>query len=108
MQGKWNRNVYPAPQVFRVHPQPPATKVDANAKATKERVNSTINGMHAESFCGKGFGDAKCDRGSERRSRRTGRSKRIAGKDKCDKTASVKRDSDDWPGEPQNRELGIT
>ena len=71
-------------------------------------MNSTSNGMHAESLCGNGFGDAKCDRGSERRSRRTGKSKRIAGKDRCDKTASVKRERYDWPREPQYREHGRT
>jgi hypothetical protein len=106
MQGTRKGNVYPAPQVFRIHPQPPATKVEANTKATKEMVNSTSKGMHLESFCVNGFGDARCDRGSERRSKRTGRSKRIAGKDRCDRTASVKRERDDWPREHQNREHG--
>ena len=62
--------------------------------------------MHLESFCENGFGDARCDRGSESSNRRTGGSKRIAGKDRCDRTASVKRASDDWPREHQNSEHG--
>lgn len=93
----------PAPQVFRIHPQPPATKVDASTRVPKKTMNSTSKGMHLESFCGNGLGDARCDRGSERRSRRTGRSKRMAGKDRCDRTASVKRERDDWPREANIR-----
>ena len=102
------KRFYPAPQVFRIHPQPPATKVEASTRAPNETVNSTSKGMHLESFCGNGFGDARCDRGFERRSRRTGGSKSIVGKDRCDRTASVKRERDDWPGQHQNREHGRT
>jgi len=80
--------------------------VDANARVTNEMVNSAAKGTHFDSFCGNGFGDAKCDRGSVRRSRRTGRSKRIAGKERCDRMASVKRERDDWPRQHQKRKTG--
>jgi len=88
---------YPAPQVFRTHPQPPATKVDANTKATKKKANSANKGRHLWSLCENGLGDAKCDRGSERRSRRIGGSKSIAGRDRCASIASVSRQGEGWP-----------
>lgn len=56
-----NKGSYPAPQVFRTHPQPPATRADANAKATKKKANSANKGMHLRSFCGNHLGEAKCD-----------------------------------------------
>jgi hypothetical protein len=89
---------YPAPQVFHTHPQLPATSVDANTRATKKIANSMNKGMHLQSFCGNGLGDAKCDCGSERRSRRTGGSKRIVDRDRWESIASVKRAGEDWPG----------
>jgi len=95
---KGNRDrAYPAPQVFRTHPQPPVTRADANTKATKKKPNSTNKGMHLRSFCGNNLGDAKCDCGSERRSRRIGGSRSIAGRDRCASIASVRRVGDDWP-----------
>jgi hypothetical protein len=66
-------------------------------------VNSMNKGKQLRSFCGNGFGDAKCDSGSERRSRRTGGSMRIAGRDRCESIASVKREGEDWPGKCQNK-----
>ena len=60
MRGKKEES-YPAPQVFRIHPQPPATRVEANTKATKKKANSANNGMDLWSFCENGLGDAKCD-----------------------------------------------
>lgn len=96
---------YPAPHVFRTHPQPPVTRTDANTKTTKKKPNSKNKRLHLRSFCwnGNDLGDAKCDRGSERRSRRIGGSKSIAGRDRCASIASVKRESDDWPRQRQIR-----
>jgi len=93
---------YPAPQVFRTHPQPPATRADANSKATKYKANSANKGMHLRSLCGNNLGEAKCDWGSERRSRRTGGSRSIAGRDRCDSIASTRREGDGWPRQHQN------
>jgi len=93
---------HPAPQVFRTHPQPPATRVDANTRATKKKVNSTNKGMHLWSFWGNNLGDAKCDWGSERRSRRIGGSKSIVGRDRCTSMASVSREGEGWPRLLQN------
>ena len=83
--------------MFLTHPHPPDARVEAKIKTEKYAKNSVVRGMALRSFCANGFGDARCDVGLLSRRRTVGGSRRMDGRERWERRASVSRDSDIRP-----------